>query len=350
MFAFLKKGATVVIKQAAKVAMTPTTTELPHQRSIGKMISSVLPNTSQEKNFDLDMHNRTYKLGIELPGSTRLSGHQNEVALKVPSYKLPLETLQKFAAWQEQGKEGDVEETKSGIAESLLNPSSAAKESINRKAADKHFDQLKELDTKLESIGGKVIVESTKGSYKNSLTVEIDVSDKSPEDIREQVRLVLHSLDIKDEKLVKTFSERLYKSSMNTNVTSPDQDIIQKKRSTPNADRKKQAAHASPDQSTMDDTSDTISSHDFSLTDPGRMPYTKSSVQNPDMLLEQQRQLLTRKTNESKFQQHVTHGLQKELEEIAGGLSQDITAQTDDQTQCNVGSKKTQSKGKIHAR
>ena len=223
MFSFLKKGATIVIKQAAKVAITPTTSELPHQQSVGKMIKNIFPTKNQEKHFDLKMHDRTYnKLGIELPSSTRAPGHQDEVALRVPSYKLPLQTLQKFATWQEQGKEGDVEETKSGIAASILNPLSTAKEAIARKTTDKHFDRLKELDKTLQDIGGKIIVESTRGSYQQNLTIEIDVSGKSPEAIREQVRLVLHGLEIQDEQLVKTFSERLYKASTDSKVTTAD--------------------------------------------------------------------------------------------------------------------------------
>ncbi|WDM85630.1 hypothetical protein K6025_02135 [Ehrlichia sp. JZT12] len=353
MFSFLKKGATIVIKQAAKVAITPTTSNLPHEPSVGKMIKNLFPTKSREKHFDLKMHNRTYnKLGIELPSSTRAPGHQDEVALRVPSYKIPFQTIQKFATWQEQGKEGDVEETKSGIAESILNPLSAAEEAINSKSTDKHFLQLKELDKKLEEIGGKIIVESTQGSYKQNLTIEIDVSDKSLQEIQEQVRLVLHGLDIHDEKLIQTFSERLYKSSNNQKVTSAD--IEEKKHDKPNTDTQEKTKHHAQGESVVAPSQEHEADHDilssdFSLTNPCSMPYAKSSVQSADALLEQQHQTLMQQKSDHKVLNSISPEVQKTIEQIAEDLQDEV--QINDQIQSNIGNKRApNTPGKAHAR
>ena len=352
MFSFLKKGATVVIRQVAKVAITPTTSELPHQPSIGKMVSNILPNRPKEKLFDLKMHDRTYKkLGIELPSSTRAPGHQDEVSLRVPSYKLPLETLQKFATWQEQGKEGDVEETKIGVAESILKPLSTAEEKLNRKHTDKYFNQLKELDKKLQKMGGKIIVESTQGSYTQSLTIEIDVSGKSPEEIQEQVRFVLNGLDIHDEKLVKTFSERLYKSSIDPKVTSAD---IQEKKNTKTSTNKQEKVEPKPESEppveSHDGKDDSILSSDFSLTNPCSMPYSRTPAQSADMLLEQQSKTLMQQKPEPRSNT-ISDEVQREIDQIAQGLSQDVQIDDQDQGQGMGSNKRAQTTtGKVHAR
>lgn len=369
MLAFLKKGADVFIK----AAITPTTSKLPHQESVGKylggMIKSIIPGqqTPAEKNFDLKMHNRTYKLGIELPASTRIAGHESEVAMKVPSYKLPYQAIQKFAAWQEQDKQGDVEETRKDALASFISPLSAARELFKSKTADQHFEQLKALDNQLKKLGGKVTVDSTQGRYKQGLTIELDVSGKSIELIAEDVKLVLESLGIRDKKLVQTFSQRLYKSCTDPKMSSAD---IQDKKTNPNTDSIESSGTEedvlSPTQEQDNDivsssqaqsdevqqtTSPNIESSDFSLTNPKDIPYPKHPLQSSQMLQQLQNQILMQQKPEKIPSQSIPTIIQQEVNGIAEDLSQGLSEDPIQSTTNNMNRQLTNpNSGKTHAR
>ncbi|CEI84657.1 Uncharacterized protein ehr_00022 [Ehrlichia minasensis] len=367
MLGFLKKGASVIIK----AAVTPTTSKLPHQESVGKhlegMLKSVVPGqkSPREKNFDLKMHDRTYKLGIELPGRTRVAGHETDVAFKIPSYKLPYQALQKFAVWQEQDKEGEVEETRKGALASLLTPIATTRGLISSKIADQYFQKLKELDSQLKPIGGKVILDSTAGSYKHGLTIELDVSGKSREQIEKEVKIVLQSLGITDSKLAKTFSQRLYKVSTDPKVSSAD---IQDTKSHTDTDNKgktdnKDIVSSSPTQnsdivsSAPAQNSDVVSSghdpnampnSDFSLTNPRNMPYnTRGPSHSSEMLQKLQQQILMQQKPEPLVPQHMSPSMQQAIEEIAEGLQSNINDEPTQSSPTNPGITNT---GKVHAR
>ena len=210
MLSFFKKGAGVVFK----VATTPVTTNLPHKESLGKIVQGLLPSkNAPEKHFDLQVQDHTHKAGLELPAVTRIPGHQHEVTVRVPSYKIPFQSLQNLQHGKNKIKEGDIEETKSNIAQSILDPSSTVKKLIKSHDADSHFNTLKKLDEMLKQTGGKLTVESKTGSYKQRLNIELDVSGKSLEEIENEINRALKTLGIHDSKLVKTSALRLYKSS-----------------------------------------------------------------------------------------------------------------------------------------
>ena len=367
MFGLLKKGASVIIK----AAVTPTTSKLPHQESVGKhlegMLKSIVPGqkSSREKNFDLKMHDRTYKLGVELPGRTRVAGHETEVALKVPSYKLPYQALQKFAAWQEQNKEGEVDETRKDALASLITPVAATRELIASKTADQYFQKLKELDSQLKIICGKVTLDSTAGSYKQGLTVELDVSGKSKEQIEQEVKIVLQSLGITDSKLAKTFAQRLYKTSTDPKVSSAD--IQDKKTNTDSKDttddkdvvssapaqnsdvvspKKEQRSdlYPAPESSTMSDS-------DFSLTNPRNMPYnTRGPLQSSEMLQKLQQQILMQHRPEPLFPQPMSPSMQQAVEEIARDLPTNINEEEHMQGNSTNTGIPIHNTGKAHAR
>ncbi|KJV65870.1 MULTISPECIES: hypothetical protein [Ehrlichia] len=358
MLAFLKKGADVFIK----AAITPTTSKLPHQESVGKylggMIKSIIPGqqTPAERNFDLKMHNRTYKLGVELPGSTRTAGHESEVAIKIPSYKLPYQAIQKFAAWQEQDKQGDVEETRKDTSASLITPLSTAKELFKRKIADQHFEQLKALDNQLSKLGGKVTVDSTPGRYKQGLTIELDVSGKSIEDIEKDTKLVLESLGIYDRKLVKTFSQRLYKSCTDPKMSSAD---IQDKKTKHNTDSIEGSCTEedvlSPTQEQSNEgqqtTNPKIQSSDFSLTNPKDMPYPKHPLQSSQMLQQLQNQILMQQKSDKMSLQSIPTTVQKEINGIVKDLSQGLSEDQIQSTSSKMDRQLTNpNSGKTHAR
>ncbi|ABD45044.1 hypothetical protein ECH_0825 [Ehrlichia chaffeensis str. Arkansas] len=380
MLTFLKKGANVVIK----AAITPTTSKLPHQESVGKylggMLKSIIPGQKDpaEKHFDLRMHNRTHKLGVELPARTRIDGHEQEVALKVPSYKLPYQTLQKFAAWQEQDKEGEVEETKKDTLTSLINPVSATQEFIRSNTADKYFEKLKALDQQLKEIGGKVTVNSTPGRYKQGLTIELDVSNKSRIAIEKDVRLVLEGLGINDEELVKTFTKRLYKSSTDKKMSSAD---IHTEKTSSNTDSKDNSNNQDHDivspakrhgsdtvsavqrqgddilSSSQEQSSKTgsptnstgISNSDFSLTNPQNMPYSRTPMQSSQMLQQLQNQILMQQKPERIFSQAMPTVMQQEIDEIAEDLCQGLNEGPTQGNSNNIG-KHFSNPGKVHAR
>ncbi|AHX04640.1 hypothetical protein [Ehrlichia japonica] len=371
MLTFLKKGADVFIK----AAITPTTSKLPHQESVGKylggIIKSIIPNqqTPAEKNFDLKMHNRTYKLGVELPGSTRTAGHETEVAMKIPSYKLPYQAIQKFAAWQEQDKQGNVEETQKGTLTSLITPLSAAKELVKSKTAGQYFEQLKALDNQLSKSGGKVIVDSTPGRYKQGVTIELDVSGKSIELIEKDVAFVLQSLDIHDSKLVQTFSKRLYKSctdpkmssadiqdkKTNHNTDSTESSPINQRQDVLSANQEQDNDIVSSDQEQNHKASQTtkldISSRDFSLTNPKDMPYPKHPLQNSQMLQQLQSQILMQQKPEKMPTQPISATTRQEVAEIAENLSQGLSEDQIENSSSKTNRQLTNSNpGKAHAR
>ena len=355
MLAFLKKGADVFIK----AAITPTTSKLPHQESAGKyigsIIKSIIPNqqASIEKNFDLKMHNRTYKLGVELPTSTRVAGHETETVLKIPSYKLSYQAIQKFAAWQEQDKQGNIEETKKNTLMSLIAPLSAAKELAKSETANKDFEQLKILDNHLKKSGGKIIVDSTPGRYKQGLTIEVNVSGKSIDLIEQEVKYILKSLGIHDEKLAKSFSKRLYKSCTDPKMSSAD---IQDKKNNHNTNKAEDLytdRSQDPSPLTQKQNNDTASplqeqqsrevrqatnpsidilNSNFSLTNPKDMPYPKHPLQNSQMLQQLQSQILMQQKPEKMPSQPIPTATQQQAKEIGEGLLQGIS---EDQIQNN---------------
>ena len=367
MLGFLKKGASVIIK----AAVTPTTSKLPHQESVGKhlegILKSVVPGqkSSREKNFDLKMHDRTYKLGVELPGRTRIAGHETEVACKVPSYKLPYQALQKFAAWQEQNKEGEVEETSKSTLASLITPVATTRGLINSRTADLYFQKLKELDSQLKTIGGKVILNSTAGSYKQGLTVELDVSGKSKEQIEKEVKIVLQSLKITDSKLAKTFAQRLYKTHTDPKVSSAD--IQDKKTNTDSKDTTddKDVVSSAPAQNSdvvsqkeeqcndilySAPEQNAMSNSDFSLTNPRNMPYnTRGPLQSSEMLQKLQQQILMQQRPEPLFPHPISPSMQQAVEEIAKCLPDNINEEHMQGNSTNTGIPITNT-GKAHAR
>ncbi|CAI27721.1 Hypothetical protein ERGA_CDS_02690 [Ehrlichia ruminantium str. Gardel] len=351
MLSFLKKGAAVVFK----VATTPVTTKSPHKESLGKIIQGFLPSkNAPEKHFDLQIQDHNYKAGIELPASTRIPGHQDEVTVKVPNYKIPVQSLQKFAAWQEQDKEGDIEETKSSIAQSMLDPSRAARELLKSHEADSNFQKLKELDAILKKTGGKLTVESKPGSYKQRLNIEIDVSNKSLEDIENEVNNALKALGIRDSKLVKSSALRLYKSSLDPKVTSADihpKDTTSKEE--PESDKISSASPSAPTKDASEsierfDPESEIVSNRFSLTNPKDMPYTRSPLQSSQMLQQLQNQILMQSSPPPSQHFSIPSSIQAAVDGIAQDLSNTISDAPSNTTGATSKGKSSSSQGKVH--
>ncbi|QGR02350.1 hypothetical protein EDL81_01490 [Ehrlichia ruminantium] len=367
MLSLLKKGVEVVVK----VAITPATTKLPHKESLGKIIQGALPGKGpKEKYFDLQVQDPNYKAGIELPAETRVEGNQNEVTFKLPYYKLDPQSLQKFAAWQEQDKEGNVEETKQSLAQSLLEPSKKFKELEASYSADSKFNILKKLDEELQKTGGKLTVESKLGSYRQRLNIEIDTSGKSLQEIEGEVKHALSMLGIRDSKLVKTSAARLYKSSTDPKVTSLD---INTKDPTPNTqealDSEKISSGSTPENEGYEKISsvntntnqssttehaqnpDKVESNNFSLTNPTHMPYRRSPLQSSSMLQQLQGQMLMQSSPSTSSPAPMPPNVRQSVEKIAAALSDTLSHEAQGSnisTTTNSKGKPSSSQGKVH--
>ncbi|XGA08136.1 MAG: hypothetical protein U0X86_000301 [Wolbachia endosymbiont of Xenopsylla cheopis] len=178
-----------------------------------------IPFGNPDVYFDVKENKTTNKdYGIRFDPIMKKKGHDEDVRMKVPKYKLLQRSMQQFEAWLESSEED--RKNKNFI------PKSSDKKELSADEK-KVYDQLIELHKFLKERNGTVKVEG------GALIIRIDVTNKTLEEIEEQIVHCCTSLGMPhDTKMIKTIANRLYKKTQDREISSDEPFAKQQLKST----------------------------------------------------------------------------------------------------------------------
>ncbi|GHM57886.1 MAG: hypothetical protein sL5_00600 [Candidatus Mesenet longicola] len=168
-----------------------------------------IPFYNPDVYFDVKENKTTSKdYGIRFDPIMKKKGHDEDIRVKTPKYKLPQKSMQQFEAWLESSEED--RKNKNFI------PKSSDKKELSADEK-KVYDQLIELHKFLKERNGTVKVEG------GALVIRIDVTNKTLEEIEEQVEHCCNALDMpRDTKMIKTIARRLYKKTQDREISNDE--------------------------------------------------------------------------------------------------------------------------------
>ncbi|WP_339047064.1 hypothetical protein [Candidatus Mesenet endosymbiont of Phosphuga atrata] len=194
-----------------------------------------IPFGNPDVYFDVKENKTTSKdYGIRFDPIMKKKGHDEDIRVKVPKYKLPQKSMQQFEAWLESSEED--KESKNFTPKSSDNKKLSAGE-------QEAYNKLIELYKFLKENNGTVKVEG------GTLVIRIDIANKTLEEIKEQVEHCYNALGMpRDTKMIKTIADRLYEKTQDREISNDE----------PFAKQQLKSASTSPSHSISQDKEENI--------------------------------------------------------------------------------------------
>ncbi|KJV68664.1 hypothetical protein [Candidatus Neoehrlichia procyonis] len=177
-------------------------------------IRQVLPEPlkSYNKYFDVQILSSLHKRGFAQNQAT--FQNKDVISFKIPEHALSNQGVQLFATILQS----DTKKATRAPYESF-DPLYAALERIDDKTTRDDCSKLLQIKTILENKGGSIDVEQN-GTYKQHITMYINVAGKTEKNIEDELSQIFAILRIKDKKLVKSVAKRLYQEEQQR-ISSP---------------------------------------------------------------------------------------------------------------------------------
>ncbi len=204
------KGAITSVLKRSKYLLTSSPFEI-----WKKDIRPKIPLGNPDVTFDLKEHKSTEQdYGVSFSSITKKKGHEKDVIIGVPEYKLHDRSTKQFEAWLESSEDDKKNEN--------FIPASSDKKKLSNDEQEAYDNLIKLYELLKEKNGSIKIVPVSPGSLKNKIVIEIDVSNKTFEQIEDEMKQYFEWLGLSDSEMVETAAKRLYDGANNQAISSDE--------------------------------------------------------------------------------------------------------------------------------